>query len=137
MTTKAQLVQRLAIIGKSSQVPVFLLLILPLSPLGFGAVMLSLGVFNGIANGPSFAVRLARIPVQMRAKTLTAATTITMLGATIGLVLAGIALQALTARTVFVAMGVLQLASVGLFTAGYINPPNSNADNRQVAANRL
>jgi len=134
---RSQPAQRLAIIGKSSQVPVFLLLILPLSPLGFGAVMLSLGVFNGIANGPSFAVRLARIPVQMRAKTLTAATTITMLGATIGLVLAGIALQALTARTVFVAMGVLQLASVGLFTAGYINPPNSNADNRQVAANRL
>lgn len=110
--------RRLALIGKLGQTVAFLPLVVALPPYVVAVVLVLLGVFNGIANGPTFAVRMGRTPVGLRPQVLTAATTVTMLGGTAGLLSAGPALEALPISGVIAGMAVLQVASAGLFFTG-------------------
>lgn len=112
--------RRLALIGKTAQPLVFGVLILALPSSLLAGALFVLGVANGLSNGPSFAVRITQIPAPLRTKALTAAATITMLGATAGLAAAGPALDHLNANTVVGVMAVLQLASAVLFIVGYL-----------------
>lgn len=109
---------RVSVIGKVAQALVFFGMLPVLTPTGVAIVLFALGAFNGLTNGPSFAVRLARIPVPLRAKALTAITAGTMLGATVGLAGSGPAFQAFRFSSVFAVLAGLQVISAALFVVG-------------------
>lgn len=108
----------LAVGGKTAQSLVFLALV----PVGPAAAVIGvyalLGIANGITNGPANAVRLALLTPAQRARALTAITTITWVGSVAGLVVAGPALDHLSAEAVFAVLAVVQLASAALFGWG-------------------
>jgi MFS family permease len=78
---------------------------------GIGAALVVSGVFNSLSNAPMFAVLTARVPESLRAKTMTAAMTLTMLAGPLGLAAAGPALERLGTRPVFLAIAGLATAS--------------------------
>jgi predicted MFS family arabinose efflux permease len=108
----------LALVGKAGQALTFLALIPAWPAVGLVLVSVSLGVFNGLTNGPIGAIRLRRIPPVARAKALTAITTITWLGGISGLVGAGPALTAASPTALFAALAALQAISLTLFVIG-------------------
>lgn len=109
---------QLSAVGKVVQALLFCGLILDLGPWPFGVLLVLLGLANGLVNGPSFAIRLARIPVEVRARALAVMTAGTMLGATVGLALAGPAFEAFSTGIVFTAMAGLQVVSATMFVNG-------------------
>lgn len=109
---------RLSVIGKVAQALMFFGMLPVLPPEAVGVVLFVLGAFNGLTNGPSFAVRLARIPAPLRAKALTAMTAGTMLGATVGLACFGPAFEAFRFSSVFAMLAGLQVASATLYVIG-------------------
>jgi hypothetical protein len=89
-----------------------------LPALALGVLLFGLGAANGLTNGPSFAVRITRIPAAVRAQALTAASAATMLGATAGLAAAGPAFEAFGFTSVFVVLAGLQLVSTAQYFVG-------------------
>jgi predicted MFS family arabinose efflux permease len=126
-------VHRIAVVGKTGQALAFLALIPAWPAGGLVGVSLTLGITNGLTNGPVGAVRLQRIPPAVRAKALTAIGTITWLGGIAGLVGAGPTLGATSPGVLFVALACLQAASLVLFAAGALR---TRAPNEQRAAVR-
>lgn len=108
----------LSAVGKTVQALLFCGLILDLGPRPVGVLLALLGLANGLVNGPSFAIRLVRIPVEARARALAVMTAGTMLGATVGLALAGPAFEAFSRGTVFIVLAGLQLVSATMFVNG-------------------
>jgi predicted MFS family arabinose efflux permease len=121
-------ITRIAVAGKAGQVVAFAALI-PLWPAaGLVVVAAALGIFNGLINGPVGAVRLARIRPAARAKALTAIGTVTWLGGIAGLIGAGPTLDATSPMTLFIALAILQAASVSLFSFGVTSPTPAQPD---------
>lgn len=108
----------LSAVGKVVQALLFCGLILDLGSWSVGVLLVLLGIANGLVNGPSFAIRLVRIPVEARARTLAVMTAGTMLGATVGLALTGPAFEAFAKATVFTVLAVLQIVSAAMFVNG-------------------
>ncbi|MFI6093784.1 MFS transporter [Streptomyces sp. NPDC051218] len=109
---------RLTTAGKVTQGLLFTLLLLPLDPFGLAACLLVAGLFNGITNGPAAAVRLGRITPGLRPQTLTIFSAITTLGGAAGLVIGGMALEALGDRATLLGMVIMQVLGFSLFVVG-------------------
>ncbi len=110
--------RRLAMFGKAGQALTFLALIPVWPEGGIVAVMVGLGLFNGVTNGPVGAVRLARLAPSARARGIAAITTITWLGGLAGLLAVGPALDNLALTTVFAVLAAVQVAGAVLFLYG-------------------
>ncbi|REK89138.1 MFS transporter [Streptomyces inhibens] len=112
LATAGKLLQALALVPLALGLPQWgLLLVLALS-----------GVFNGLTNGPAAAVRLLRIPPELRTLVLSGIMTATLLGGTMGLVGIGVSFQAFGTQTPLTAIVVLQLVGTALFLCGSLRP---------------
>jgi MFS family permease len=109
---------QLSAVGKALQALLFCGLIMDLGPRPVGVLLTLLGIANGLVNGPSFAIRLARIPVEVRPRALAVMTAGTMLGATVGLALTGPAFETFSTTTVFAVLAALQIVSAAMFVNG-------------------
>lgn len=117
---------RLAMTGKLTQCAVYALLIATLPVTGAAAVMAALGIGNGLANGPSMALRIRAIDPPLRGPALTVASAINITGGMAGLAIAGPIIDTAGATTLFLGTTALQLLSLLLFIRGVRFAPTSH-----------
>jgi predicted MFS family arabinose efflux permease len=92
---------RLAVIGKVIQALTLWVLVATSQVVVVGAVLAIAGACTGLIGGPTTAVQTKRVPAELRARTLSAYLTITLVAGAIGLFIGAPVMQAAGVRTVF------------------------------------
>ncbi|MFI9271983.1 MFS transporter [Kitasatospora sp. NPDC052896] len=109
---------RLAVLGRVGQGIAFLALLLPLGPVSLAVFLAVVGVLNGLSNAPMAAVRTAAIPAPLRSATLTVIAASALSGGTLGLAVAGTAVESAGLTRTFAGLVAIQVCGVVLFLLG-------------------
>jgi MFS family permease len=111
-------VHKLALAGRIALGVAFTGLLLPLNLPGLVGLLLCVGFLNGISSAPVATVRILRIPAARRPEALTVATSLALLGGTLGWVLSGTTAQHAGLSHAFAGLVALQVTAAVLFVIG-------------------
>jgi len=92
-----------------------------------GAALLVSGVANGVRVPPIASLEVARVPVPIRAETMTAATSVRLTGGLAALLVVGPALAALSVGVVWAGIAATQTVAAGLFASTALRQPIESA----------